>query len=107
MIKDYGIHGLALRSPVWRPGGQDVLINDENQVLSLREVTRVTLYCWDGHHYVRTSDITVPGPSPGHSVGVTRVITGPDIIIIGSEDNLHFISLTSVCSENSAEKVTR
>ena len=50
-------------------GGHDVLINDENQVLSLREVTRVTLLWGDGHHYVRTSDITVPGPAR-----VTRLV---------------------------------
>ena len=76
---------------LWHPdtdrGWHDVLINDGNQVLSLREVT----HGW--HHYVRTSDITAPAPAL-----VTGIITRPDVIITWSLGNLHFISLTSVCS---------
>ena len=76
---------------LWHPdtdrGWHDVLINDGNQVLSLREVT----HGW--HHYVRTSDITAPAPAL-----VTGIITRPDVIITWSLGHLHFISLTSVCS---------
>lgn len=86
----------------WHPdtdrGWHDVLINDGNQVWSLREVTRVTSLCQDIWHHS-------PRPRPGHSANVTE----PELAITWSLGNLHFISLTSVCFSGgcSAVKITR